>query len=394
MTEICKYEECTGCGACSAICPVSAVSMLEDGYRGLRPVIDQHTCIDCGKCLDICPSIVPSLRYKPQKAYAAYSRSAECRASSASGGVASVLAETVIGKGGVVYGCTMSSAEEISHRRIDTIENIKLMKGSKYVQSDTSESYLAVKSDLKSGRLVLFIGTPCQIAGIRKFIGKESNGLLTVDLCCHGVPSNAFLQSHLDSLKVLPAEHMVFFRRKDRGKIEYGLGVTSAEGRKVSWKPAFRDSYMTGFLSGMIFRENCYACPYASQDRCSDITLADFWGMNRSSNPDMTIDKGISAVLVNTDVGRSLLDSSSGHLVLEEKEISDAVRSNAQFERPSPRPEQYYQFLNLCENKGYKEACRVYMTKLKRELFLNQLKSRYYKLPVRQYLRRLLKKAR
>ena len=392
MTEICKYESCTGCGACSAVCPVQAVTLLGAGFRGMRPVIDQDICIDCGKCRSVCPVCEPVIKNISKKAYAAYSVAEDERKSSASGGLASVLAETVISGGGAVYGCAQLSAGDIRHIRIDKLEDISLLKGSKYVQSDMTDTFGKVRKDLQDNRHVLFVGTPCQVAGLKNFIGKEDAGLVTVDLCCHGVPPEIFLKEHLASKGLCPSDCRVIFRRKDRGVVEYGFGVMDMDNSLIGWSASDGDVFMTGFLTGIFLRENCFSCPYASHDRCGDITLSDCWAMD--SGPEMTHRKGLSAILINTDSGQNMFEKILKDIVYEKVDVETIWRSNGQFNRPSGRPEEYGEFIDRCQTEGYVEACCKYMPRLKRRLFLAKMRAWYYKWPFRQYVRRKLKKTK
>ena len=392
MTEICKYESCTGCGACQAVCPVQAVALVEAGFRGARPVIDQDKCIDCGKCRSVCPVCVPVRKNSSGTAYAAYAVSEDERKSSASGGMASVLAETVISEGGVVYGCAQLSAGDIRHVRIDKMEDISLLKGSKYVQSDMTDTFCKVRKDIDDDRKVLFVGTPCQVSALKNYVGNKDSGLVTADLCCHGVPPGVFLRRHLAHKGLVPERHFVSFRRNDRGKIEFGFGIKNEAKDLISWSPSYWDSFMTGFLSGLFFRENCFSCPYASHDRCGDVTLADCWGVD--AGPEMTHRKGLSAILINTESGRSIFEKAEKDIVAERMDVEAIWRSNGQFNRPFDMPEGYGRFIDMCETEGYVEACRKYMPLLKRRLFFAKMRSWYYKWPFRQYIRRKLKRTR
>lgn len=392
MKEICKQKFCTGCGACYAICPVSAINFVDSGFRGVFPSIDQSICIDCGRCIQVCPTHVPALKKSPEKAYAAYGRSISERASSASGGIASVLAENIVVNGGAVYGCVQESAAVICHKRIDTVEDLQALKGSKYVHSHCNDAYKSVRSDLDEGLRVMFVGTPCQVAGLKNYLGGKTEGLLTVDLCCHGVPSQSLLKSHLSDLGFVPEDCLVNFRRKDRGKIEYGLSVSSSADADSCWTPAYSDSYMTGFLSGMFFRENCFGCQYAERERCSDITLADYWGYKEGKDPQMTDRMGLSAVLINTESGMKAFESIMDKVCYEQCTVDETIRSNEQFRQPSVKPETYDAFMATCEQSGYSAACRKFMQGLKMTLWLRQIKSRYYAWPLRQYLRKKFKR--
>ena len=190
MLHICKKNECTGCGLCVNKCPKSCISMHVDDKLGhIYPIINQSLCIDCGICYNICPTNYPLEKHEPITAYAGWDKNIEEYKSSTSGGAASAISRYIIRKGGVVYGCAMLPGINVKHIRITKETEICKLKGSKYVQSNTYNVYNETLKDLKEGKDVLFIGTPCQTAAIKKIAEKHDKNLFTVDLICHGVPS-------------------------------------------------------------------------------------------------------------------------------------------------------------------------------------------------------------
>ena len=225
MDTICDIEKCTGCSACLNCCPKDAIEMVEDTFGFLYPKTDNSRCIDCELCRKICPVNYHTPKTYPIETFAAYSVDPEDRLTSTSGGAASVFSRFVLSQNGVVYGCSGKNIEHVEHVRIDKQAELNQLKGSKYVQSETGLLFRKVKSDLKAGFLTLFIGTPCQVAGIKSFLGKEYNNLITVDLVCHGVPSQRLLDENIKKYKKQTDFTDISFRRKDlKGKThKYGI---------------------------------------------------------------------------------------------------------------------------------------------------------------------------
>ena len=324
-------------------------------------------------------------------AYAAYAHRSEERQSAASGGAASMIAKAFVENGGVVYGCAQEEGAQVRHVRIESVNDLSRLAGSKYVQSQTSEALGLLKEDLKDGRNVLFIGLPCQVAGVRKVCSGYEDRLFTIDLCCHGAPSYGLLASHLQYLGLSSEADKVVFRSKGRSGIGYVFKVYDRNGRCMYDRKASQDWYMAGFLSGLFFREACFTCQFAGPERNSDITLADHWAMGRSDDPQMKVEKGLSTVLINTAGGRKLFESASAYLKYEVRPMTEALR-NGQFIRPSDKPADYDDFIGCLKEHGYEAACRKYLPSYMRRMKIHALKSRYYKSPLRQYLRKLLKK--
>lgn len=391
MLQVCEINRCSGCGACHAVCPHGAISMLPGRLGAVCPHIDNDRCVDCGLCERVCPVNHPVQLREPSLAYAAYSASADERRSSASGGTAAVLARRMLEEGGVVYGCAQQHGVEISHVRVDLTSDSDQLKGSKYVQSRADHLFGEIRKDLADKRKVLFVGTPCQVAGLKNYLSKYRNdeGLVTVDLCCHGTPSQQLLHDHLSSCGLEDADE-VLFREKSEGKIRYVFKVRNHEGRVIYDKSAHNDDYMTGFLSGLFLRESCFTCRYASLQRCSDLTLADHWAMGAGEDPEMVVSKGLSTVLINTDKGRALFERLTD-LACEVRPMTEAL-NNGQFRCPVPKPADYDAFADSYRKDGYRVACRRFMPHYRRRMIWNLLKNLYYKWPLRQYMRKLLKR--
>ena len=347
-------EHCCGCGACVAICPKSAIVMQESGCGYTYPSVDRAKCIECGLCDRICPEIkLPELHH-PLAVYAACSTDSTELATCASGGAATVLSREIIRRGGAVCGCSQKDYRTIRHIRVEREDDLELLKGSKYVQSDMSGIYSDIKRDLAAGREVLFVGTPCQVAALRGYLQKPCDNLTTVDLVCHGVPSQAMLRDAVENNLRQEDNIFVNFRWKTQFGIQFGNSR-----RILKSQPAQQNAYMTAFLSGLSYRENCHCCPYSRRERTGDITIGDFWGLGQDTPTDIDIRRGVSLVMVNTDKGARLWAEVAGAFATEERTIGEAVKYNWNLHDPSPRPASKELFLETYTRSGLESAVRA-----------------------------------
>lgn len=274
--------------------------MHEDNEGFLYPVVDDTICVDCGLCEKVCPVINQNEPRKPLKVYAAKNANEEVRLKSSSGGIFSLLAEAVIAEEGVVFGAKFDENWNVVHSWTDTKEGIAAFRGSKYVQSIVGNTYVEVREFLKQGRKVLFSGTPCQIAGLKKFLRKEYDNLLTVDVVCHGVPSPLVWQEYLKEISKGKEILKIDFRDKKIGWKNYRVVVKGND--DIVDQPFNENIFMKGFLKNLYLRPSCYACTARSGKSGSDISIADFWGV-QNYYPEFDDDKGIGLVLVNTELG-------------------------------------------------------------------------------------------
>lgn len=330
--EICKLSDCTGCWACINSCSHDAISMQEGKLGHLYPHVDSEKCIDCGLCSKVCPVNYPQKVFKPKTVYAGWDKNEKEYNTSTSGGAASAFSRYIIRNGGVVYGCACMENVNIRHIRIEEENNISLLKGSKYVQSSIHDIYRLVRKDLLNNRIVLFIGTPCQIAGLKSYLHKEYEKLYLVDLICHGVPSLSYLKQHVYNVTHSKEISEVKFRDSN-GK--YSLTVLHQNKelyKKYLWSERYKDTYLNCFMDGFTNRDSCYNCPYAKIERVSDITIGDYWGIK--DNLPLPHPKGCSCILPITSKGCDLLNKISNDFNLFEREIQEAVNGNNQLRNP------------------------------------------------------------
>lgn len=367
MKKICPVNKCTGCEACFNTCTHSAITMLPDSSGYKYPVIDEGRCTNCGLCQKFCPSLTFHLRYYPIQNLAVTTKDEEETLSCASGGAATLLSRTIISQGGVVYGCDGNDIRNVHHIRISSLKEVELLKGSKYVQSAINNVYRQVREDLRSGIKVLFVGTPCQVAGLYGFLKyKTYENLFTADLVCHGVPSQQMLNDNIDLYTdVKGNECKVHFRDKVRQsvntkcnaiyRITYGWFFQNQPYvDKPIFRPYKKDPYMLGFISGLTIRPNCYECRYASVARVADLTLSDYWGL--ADNAGFDIGKGVSNILVNTFKGQMLWNEIKEDAVYKERPLMEAIRGNGQLLAPSPRHPEHDRFVRIYPSAGFKQA--------------------------------------
>lgn len=331
------FEHCTGCEACIQICPQKCISTQQGEFDFLYPVVDEDRCIDCHLCEKVCPIDKDVSAPEDQKAYAAVNKDKKVLVNSTSGAAFSALSDHVLGQNGVVYGCAMDGMK-VHHVRIDNLRNLKRLRGSKYVQSRIGNVFKEAEADLQEGRKVLFSGTPCQIAGLKYYLRKEYENLITVDIVCHGVGSQAYFDKFLDSLNQTDrkVKEVRFRSKKYTGwSCSSGELITENQDGEKKSSPFYyhRNYYYRFFLAGDIYRKSCYSCKYANLNRVSDITLGDFWGVERLKLPLDTY-YGCSLVIVNSQKGADFFNA-VGELNSVPVKIEDAIRDNAQLTHPS-----------------------------------------------------------
>lgn len=360
MTEVCDKKICTGCSACFNICPKSAISMVEDDFGFVYPKIDLEVCFDCGICSQICPANNSLDFLTPQKVYAAINKNQFDYHTATSGGIATLFARDFIKKGGSVYGVAFSKHDiNFEHIRIECDADIEKIKGSKYVQSDTSNVFVKIRQDLENDLYVLYIGTPCQVAGLKNYLKKDYSKLLTCDLVCHGTPSQKMLKEHLENFICLQDVKKISFRDKQ------GFYLTVYGKEDVIYrKRNFNDVFYLGFLKSLFYRESCYNCKYAQHKRFSDITLGDFWGFDTQKGEfPATTSNGLSLVLINTEKGNTFFEDIKDDLIYLERTLSEAVAGNRQLRHPSVKHKNYEKFIKAYSLFGFKKSANKCLRK-------------------------------
>ncbi len=314
-------NSCTGCGACQNMCPCGAIEMCVDSIEGYKPFVVKSICIDCGRCIDVCPVLNEEKNlHFPMEGYAVAAGNS-IREKSSSGGFFTVAAEKILGFGGVVYGVGWNDKLTAVHMRITRRERVEKLRYSKYVQSDTSNVFREIKKDLEEKKMVLFSGTPCQVAGLSKYIDAENintENLYLIDLICGDAPSPALWEMFLNE-RYRDSSRPYDYRFRDK---IHGWKVISncLETTQDSYVDVAEDYYLKGFLENMMFRPACEECRYRKV-KPGDITIGDFWKVHKYK-PLIDWKKGVSTVLVNTEKGKKLLENlKDGFAVFEPVEV-------------------------------------------------------------------------
>lgn len=343
---ICNHDKCTGCAACKDVCPKQCITMQPDDLDALHPVVDESICINCGLCEKTCPNN-RELSYKlPHKVLVAWSNDNEVRRTSASGGIACELYHYWIKNGGVATGVVFDRDEGCHFILLENESDIKAVQNSKYTFSDTAGIYKVVKQKLQAGISVLFIGVPCQVAGLYGFLKKEYDNLTTVDIICHGMPPATYLEQHIKSIEDKKKEytHQLFFRDPKYYTYTFTFTLKNIKGKEFYNKKVLtRDNYQLGYHRALIYRENCYSCNYARKERISDLTIGDFSGLGRLAP--FEYDKhNVSCILENTDKGAALLKKLKGVLSMYERPACEAFEVEKQLKSPSAKHNGRYCF--------------------------------------------------
>lgn len=361
--KLAEVNQCTGCWACVSACPKQCIRMERDSAGFPHPAADNTKCVNCGLCEKVCPVLKKIETHgSAPVAYAAYSRDKVTRLESSSGGIFSELAQAVIAKGGVVYGAAYNEQFDVVHICAESKTELARLRGAKYVQSDLGNTLVEVKGRLEKGQQVLFSGTPCQVAGLKCFLQKNYNNLSTVDFVCHGVPSPAVWKEYVkyraqqDNCGRLPTS--INMRSKETGWSRYRYS-NLFQYQNGSYRVRSGESlFMKLFVGDFISRESCSECHFKGFNRCSDLTIGDFWGIWDIA-PEMDDDAGTSVILCQSARGAELLNEISEKLVLREVSLEEASQYNSSMltsSHPNPKRQSALDTIikgNIAECEGW-----------------------------------------
>lgn len=371
--EIKEKKDCCGCNACYNICPQNCIIMKPDKEGFSYSKIDTKKCIECGLCAKVCPIKNANQHNTGEPdAYACINLNEEMRLKSSSGGIFILLAKKILAKGGIVYGAAFNSNAEVEHIRIEKESDLWKILGSKYLQSNMSITPKKVKEDLNRNQVVLFSGTPCQCAGLKRFLGKNYDKLYIIDFICHGVPSPAVWKDYLKALELKFEEKrdtkkMPSFRDKTKGWSHFSVKIPF-QNSKLYRKKFGNDLYMRTFLKNISLRPSCYHCSFKPSFNISDITLGDFWGIKKCL-PKMFDDKGTSAVFVNSQKGKYLFQEISDEIKYQRVDYSMIAKHNSAVYNSVKEPEIRKTFFNNYQ----KEDIIHLMQKCTKESLLKRL---------------------
>ena len=343
-----KYD-CCGCEACVQRCAHKAIKMVRDNEGFLYPEIDVQICTDCGLCEKACPIISQVEPKTPIVAYAAKNYDENTRLKSSSGGIFTLLSTAIINDGGVVFGAKFDNQWNVVHDYVETIEGLSKFRGSKYVQSRIDDNYIKVEQFLKQGRTVLFSGTPCQIAGLKRYLIKEYQNLICVDIICHGVPSPMVWTRYIEGYENIAKISQVSMRDKTNGWKKFGIVINSVD-KCIFNETLDENIFLKVFLKNLCLRPSCYDCSTLSGKSNSDITIADYWGIQHV-HPEFDDDKGCNLVIVNNEKVKKLFDSIACDKI--ETDFKQAISYNPSYFKSVTEPKYRKYFFDNFNKYGF-----------------------------------------
>ncbi|MDD2435159.1 MAG: Coenzyme F420 hydrogenase/dehydrogenase, beta subunit C-terminal domain [Bacilli bacterium] len=364
MRNIKNLKGCTGCTACESNCPTKCIKIKPNNEGFNYPIVDENKCTSCGLCIKVCPILndLGNNNFEIPVTYAAWNKDESKRKTASSGGIFEEIAINIINQNGIVVGAGYDEHFNVVHKIINNIKDIEKLKTSKYVQSDLNDILVKIKKELKNKK-VLFVGTPCQIAGLKSFIKNDYNNLYIVDFVCHGVPSPKVYKKYLEYLekKYKSKITSISFRDKTDGWKNFGMKI-SFENKVEYLQSLKKDDFVQGFLKNIYLRDSCYDCKFSKLPRDSDITLGDFWRIE-NKHPELDDDKGTSLLLVNSDKGKWLLDECKDNLFIQECNIEDAIAGNSCIVSSVDYHPKRDQFFKDLDHMSFDKLSKKYITK-------------------------------
>ena len=355
--DLCKTGLCTGCSACANACPEQCIQMAADAEGFLRPKIDSSQCVVCGTCQNVCPVLHPKAHSHETVAYAAVHKDDAIRLESTSGGVFSLLCQWVLDHGGIVFGAAYADDFSVAHGCVEQASDLSKLRTAKYAQSAIGDSYRRAKTFLEQGRYVLFSGTPCQIGGLRTFLGKDYGRLLTVDLICHGVPSPAVWEHYIQYRGEQDAQGerptSINLRSKESGWAGYSIRFDYAGGQTYRM-PNSQDPYLRCFVKDLCLRPSCYACSFKGIDRCSDFTLGDYWGV-WSQLPELDDNQGTSIVLLHSEKAKRIWPELLSGMKAVQVDADQCFSENPSALSSATEPDDRQMFLSRYQSEDFSD---------------------------------------
>lgn len=347
---------CVGCRSCVQSCPKSCISFIPNEEGFFYPSVDESQCVECGKCLLHCPESKDRDNREAIGYFAFKERDREALFSSASGGVSDALVAAFLEKGDVAFGASFDENFRVHHIAVLDQKARNDIQSSKYVQSNTEDSFSKTKEYLDSGKKVLYTGTPCQIAGLYSFLGKEYDNLFTVDIICHGVPSPLFFSKYINYQEKKLGEKIEYynFRSKDKR----GWGTQYLTKTKTKTKTLTLDKYGYHFMNGDCYRESCYICRYANLNRPGDITAGDFWGAAKASL-EISTKEGVSSVVVNSQKGNYLINLLEERGIVLPLTLNNVLEKQNNLRRPTPRNSERDSFYRNIHDDNFIERIHI-----------------------------------
>ncbi len=380
-------EKCCGCSACVFECPVECLSMKYNDEGFWYPTIDASRCIHCNRCDSVCPILTssdrPSDYVYAEEAFAAIRKDKIERMNSSSGGIFSALAKYVIAAGGIVYGAAFDKGNNVVHIGIDNEKELWKLQGSKYVQSKIGNTYESVKENLETKKLVLFTGTPCQVAGLKTYLKRDYDNLICQDIICHGVPSPRVWKEYVRfrEERAHSKVERIFFRNKKYGWKIYSILFKYSNNTEYGELMSL-DLYMRLFLANLSLRPSCYECSFKGIKRNADITLADFWGVETVA-PELFDNLGTSLVIIHSEKGKNIYSQIEQSIISKKVNLRQAISYNTAISESVPRPANRSEFFDYFINNGFDKNIDKFvhvgfLRRIKRKIIAEKFRKEIY----------------
>lgn len=374
MEQVLSKNKCTGCTACASICPKNAITMVKNEEGFMYPLIDNNKCINCGLCKKTCPVINTYLNSAINTCYVGFSNDEEILKKSSSGGIFSIIANFILQKDGIVIGATMDQNNRLKHIAICNDEELYKLRGSKYLQSDLNNVFCYIKDNIKEKK-ILFVGTPCQVAGLKAVV-KNNKNLICIDVICHGVPSQKLFEKYIEELEFDNNEKLLHYNFRDKKTGWENYSNTAIFDTKQISQLATDNNYMKLFLSDVALRECCYDCNFKLGNKYSDITLGDFWGIKKYY-PEMYNSNGVSAIIINTENGQNIFEEIKDNITYKESNLEYILDGNPSLKNSAKYYKERNLFLNDIDRYSVQELTKKYV---KRKYSIKELIKKILKL--------------
>lgn len=390
--KILNKKDCTGCRACEQICPVKAISMKEDDEGFITPKVDEERCIKCGLCKKTCGQIdrfYNKNNLEERKFLGVRPKEKEIAKNSTSGGIAYLISKMVIEENGIVFGSAYDENLMPYQKYVKDKKELQQLRGSKYVTSDTKKTFSQVKEFLEEGKKILYIGVPCQIGGLK----KDYENLYTIDIICHGVPSQKIFKKYLENEEKKLREKIISYTARSKSKVAWGMGYCAEikTKNKIKYKKADFDPYYTAFLKGKVNRECCYECKYANLDRIGDITLGDLWGIEQFDY-DFYDKNGVSLAIVNTIKGEKIFNKVKNLVEYRQYNEQQVTKFNGNLKHPTTRPQNREIIYKQLDEMSFEEYSKKYLAnKNKLKYVLKDIMPKQIKVLYKKYFKQVKK---
>lgn len=376
MIKLADKESCTACGACAFVCAKNCITMIEDEHGSVYPSLDSTNCVECGRCQKTCPILSPLVVNTPQIAYSAWSSDEKERKTSASGGIAAEIYKKAVSEGCDIAGAVQQDDFSVVMQLSSDEKAILKFKNSKYVFSEAWHVYQEIKQSLKADKNVVFIGLPCQVAALRK-IFRENEKILFVEVVCHGTAPFSYLKQHIEHIEHTKNEKAIrmSFRDPDTYTYTFTFTLYNKDGKRFYAEvPRKTDTYQYAYHSTISYRENCYHCHFAREQRIADITLSDYKGLGRMA-PCSYGETNVSCILVNTEKGKKFIKEmiQEKRIYADERPVREPIEGDPQLRQPSLKGAARMDFERLIKVNDFETTMQIVMKRDKRRKKIHKI---------------------